>query len=274
MFDNCNVTACNGALRIQTPYNAGFLAAIKALPSNARRYDQPTRTWLVDTQYAGEVRELIQRFFGEDIGDLSNLGTVSDPKTDIRVCDVWYLGRTKPAGDEYQAYGMNAQKEWAFIFPECVLLEWFEGGAQYARAATLYGLLGIKRTAAADEIKFAYRRLAKQWHPDVCKEPNAKENFMKIKDAYELLINPDKRAKYDAGLALQESLKNNIDKLQDSYAGYRAPLRCGYILAKGYEKLGRFVISEIIMWEDIVTEKGTLVASWKAGANEPEWSWI
>lgn len=268
----CSVTAHNGALRVQTPYNAGFVAAIKALPSTARRYDPQTRTWLVGTQYANEIRGLIHRFFGEDIGDLDDLVVLANnPETEMRVCDVWYLGRTKPAGDEYQASGMNSQKEWLFIFPERVLREWFEGDTQYVNVTTLYGVLGVQRTASDDEIKSAYRRMVKQWHPDVCKEPNAQEMFIKIKESYELLSDPNKRARYDAGLALEASL-GAADK-QSNQIGYRAPLRCGYVLAEGYESLGRFVVQKILKWEDIITEKGTLVASWPAGATEPIWSW-
>lgn len=269
--NQCSITVHNGALRVQTPYNAGFVAALKALPSSARRYDPQTRTWYVDTQYANEVRRLIHRFFGEDVGDI--VITSHQPETEVRICDVWYLGRTKPAGDEYHASGMNAQKEWIFIFPEKVLREWFEGSAQYTNTTTLYSILSIQRTATDEEIKSAYRRMVRQWHPDVCKEPNAQEMFIRIREAYELLSNPTKRARYDAGLALEASLQQNIDKLPDK-TGYRAPLRCGYILAEGYERLGRFYVQKILNWEDITTSKGTLVASWPAGATEPAWSWI
>lgn len=270
----CSVTAHNGALRVQTPYNAGFVAALKALPSTARRYDPQTRTWLVDTQYANEVRGLIHRFFGEDVGDLIDLVILANnPEPELRVCDVWYLGRTKPNGDEYLASGMNAKKEWIFIFPESTLRNWFEGGAQYTNTTTLYSVLGIQRTATDEEIKSAYRRMVKQWHPDVCKEPNAQEMFIRIKEAYELLSNPTKRARYDAGLVLEASLNSAFNEIQVS-TGYRAPLRCGYILAEGYERLGRFYVQKILNWEDITTEKGTLVASWPAGATEPVWSWV
>ena len=270
--NQCSVTAHNGALRVQTPYNAQFVALIKSLPASARRFDPGAKAWLVDTQYAGRVREWILQCYGEDIGTITTSN--NQQKLETRICDVWYLGRTKPAGDEYQASGMNAQKEWIFIFPESALRNWFEGSAQYTNTTTLYSVLGIQRTATDDEIKSAYRRMAKQWHPDVCKEPNAQEMFIRIKEAHELLSNPNKRARYDAGLALEValevSLKYSGDKLP---TGYRAPLRCGYILAEGYERLGRFYVQKILKWEDIVTEKGTLVASWPAGATEPKWAW-
>lgn len=270
----CSVTAANGMLRVKTPYDAGFVAAIKSIPPTYRRYDPQTKTWLVDTQYANEIRGLIHRFFGEDIGDLDDIVILANnPEMETRVCDVWYLGRTKPAGDEYQASGMNSRKEWTFVFPESVLREWFEGDTQYTNATTLYSVLGITRTATDDEVKFAYRRMVKQWHPDVCKEPNAQEMFIKIKEAYELLSDPNKRARYDAGLVLEASLEKATNWDMATTPGYRAPLRCGYILAEGYEKLGRFVVQKILDWQDITSDHGVLVASWPAGATEPVWRW-
>lgn len=268
--NQCSVTAHNGALRVQTPYNAQFVALIKSLPASARRFDPGAKAWLVDTQYAGRVREWILQCYGEDIGTITTSN--NQQKLEMRICDVWYLGRTKPAGDEYHANGMNSQKEWLFIFPERVLREWFEGDTQYVNTTTLYSVLGIQRTATDDEIKSAYRRMVKQWHPDVCREPNAQEMFIKIKEAYELLSDPNKRARYNAGLALEASL-GAADK-QSNQIGYRAPLRCGYVLAEGYESLGRFIVQKILKWEDIVTEKGTLVASWPQGSDKPVWQWV
>lgn len=267
----CKVTCQHGSLLVTTPYNPQFVALIKSLPASARRFDPANKVWLVDTQYAKQVREWVLQCYGEDIGTITTSN--NQQKTELRVCDVWYLGRTKPAGDEYQASGMNAQKEWIFIFPEKVLREWFEGSAQYINTTTLYSILSIQCTATDEEIKSAYRRMVKQWHPDVCKEPNAQEMFIRIKEAYELLSNPTKRARYDAGLVLEASLNSAFTEIQGSI-GYRAPLRCGYILAEGYERLGRFYVQKILSWEDITTDKGTLVASWPTGATEPVWSWV
>ena len=60
-----------------------------------------------------------------------------------------------------------------------------------------YKVLGVERTASADDIKKAYRKLAHKYHPDVSKEKNAKERFQEIGEAYETLKNPEKRAAYD-----------------------------------------------------------------------------
>lgn len=61
-----------------------------------------------------------------------------------------------------------------------------------------YKIMGVAREASADEIKRAYRRLARKYHPDVSKEQDAEERFKEIGEAYEVLRDPEKRAAYDA----------------------------------------------------------------------------
>ena len=63
----------------------------------------------------------------------------------------------------------------------------------------LYRLLGVPRDADADTIKKAYRRLARQLHPDVNPDPETQERFKEVTLAYEVLSDPQKRAAYDRG---------------------------------------------------------------------------
>jgi curved DNA-binding protein len=60
-----------------------------------------------------------------------------------------------------------------------------------------YEILGVTRGADADEVKRAYRKLARKFHPDVSKEKNAEEKFKEVQEAYEVLRDSDKRAAYD-----------------------------------------------------------------------------
>jgi curved DNA-binding protein len=60
-----------------------------------------------------------------------------------------------------------------------------------------YAALGVARDADAEEIKRAYRKLARKYHPDVSKEPDAETRFKEVAEAHEVLKDPEKRAAYD-----------------------------------------------------------------------------
>lgn len=60
-----------------------------------------------------------------------------------------------------------------------------------------YAVLGVSESASAEEIKKAYRKLARKYHPDVSKEEDADTKFKDVGEAYEVLKDPEKRAEYD-----------------------------------------------------------------------------
>jgi molecular chaperone DnaJ len=66
-----------------------------------------------------------------------------------------------------------------------------------ARTVDLYEILGVRRDATQDEIRKAYRRLAREHHPDVSDDPESEERFKEITGAYEILSDPQKRRQYD-----------------------------------------------------------------------------
>lgn len=278
--DKCSIGFDGANLILETPYNPGLVAQLKALiPYNDRRWDPDQKVWLVRPDHGPRLQSLCDQFFSE-VPDLPET-QASKPEEAMRIFEVRYIGLTKDRGDaERSAFGL-VDGDWSVIFPESVLRTWFEvDPAVPDQRDTLYSVLGAKKSASEEDLKSAFRRMARQWHPDVCSEPNAKEIFQRINKAYQILSIPEKRSRYDAGLALEESLKEKKKK-SESFSklavndGYRSPLRCGWIMVKGVQVLGRFEVQEILDWQDIVNDQGqVLVSSWAYGDKEPTERWI
>lgn len=273
-----SLTLEQNSLVLRSKYHDILVQQIKALPAADRKWDKDKRAWLIAPQHGQRVATWVAQYLGEIVMVPQ---VRAKPKIELKTLEVRYIGACKERGGEWLAYGW-VNGEWSVIFSEDVLREWFEGKSPVAtghtNAITLYGVLGIPQTADAEAAKIAYRRMARQWHPDVCKEPDAEERFKRINEAYQVISDPKKRARYDAGLALEATLHKQVDtKVIKSMmsSGYRSPLLCGLILAEGIDQLGRFIVNRIIMWEDITDSRGrTLTTSWPAGAKVPFESWI
>jgi curved DNA-binding protein len=105
-----------------------------------------------------------------------------------------------------------------------------------------YKILGVQRGASEDEIKKAYRKLARKYHPDVSKEANAKEKFQEVSEAYETLRDKEKRAAYDS---LGSSFRPGQDFRPppdwfDRFGGGRAEDLHGVDLGELFESMGLF----------------------------------
>src|SRR5262249_1103155 len=105
-----------------------------------------------------------------------------------------------------------------------------------------YKILGVPRTAAEDEIKKAYRNLARKDHPDVSKETDAKEKFQEVSEAYETLRDKEKRAAYDSlgsGFRPGQDFRPPPDWF-DRFGGGRGEDLGGVDLSDLFESLGAF----------------------------------
>ncbi len=267
----------NGMLLYRTPYHAGLVAALKtAVPATARRWEPNEKLWLVDPAFGNALQQVTAQVLGERLTLPALTGAVCNAVT--TVLDLRYLGRVKSREDGSESAFGWTNGGWNSIWPKSVLYDWFGVTARPGEATTLYARLGVSHDTPGAEIKKAFRRLARQWHPDVCREPDARAQFEAIKAAYDLLSDPMRRGKYDAGLAL-EAIWRQVEADKQSMAAqvseWAPPLRCGYVLASARSILGRHVVEQILAWEDITNAAGqVLVSSWQAGADKFTESWV
>jgi curved DNA-binding protein len=105
-----------------------------------------------------------------------------------------------------------------------------------------YKILGVERGASEDEIKKAYRKLARKYHPDVSKEANAKERFQEVSEAYETLRDKEKRAAYDSlgsGFRQGQDFRPPPDWF-DRFGGGQSEDLHGVDLGELFESMGLF----------------------------------
>jgi len=106
-----------------------------------------------------------------------------------------------------------------------------------------YKILGVERGAGDDEIKKAYRKLARKYHPDVSKEANAKEKFQEASEAYETLRDKEKRAAYDSlgsGFRQGQDFRPPPDWFDRFGSGGRGEDLHGVDLGELFESMGLF----------------------------------
>jgi hypothetical protein len=273
-------------ISVRTPFNRNFVYELKeSIPSHERKWDGVTKLWIVAPKHGQTVQKLILRHFRENVS-IPKVNIVTEKRRGT--IKLLYVGSAKEREDGSRtSFGMHYDtKEWSVVFPENVLRNWFDGVELSSDEpehtllpkGSFYLLLGIKTiTDNQDEIKSAYRRMARQWHPDVCKEPDATERFKCINEAYQVLSDGRQKKLYDIGQRMVDSTAGTKKALRSSVYqdDYKPDLRCGVIDCDYEVLMGRAFVQKIYSWADITNAKGeTLVTSWQMNDKQPTVYWI
>ena len=110
-----------------------------------------------------------------------------------------------------------------------------------------YESLGVGRNASPDELKSAYRQLAKEYHPDVNGEPGAEDRFKEVNEAYAVLSDDERRAAYDrfghtmpggAGFGFDFGFRDPFDIFEEVFGRGVGVRSLGDSLSDAYERCG------------------------------------
>jgi hypothetical protein len=268
---------------IKSDYNSMFIFDLKSqVPAPHRSWLQESREWAVSHRYAQTVNALVREHYGVEL----KLDTQVNVSHEVIEAAVYYISQCKArtfaphTREDWVANGLDSTGDWRFVFPYRVLADFFNLPQDPEPSQTgdgLYTVLGVHSNAGMDEIKSAYRRLAREWHPDTCRELDAHERFLRIKAAYDVLYDTRRRAIYDVALRLAPKLpKGILGNLTSLPQYYRTPYRSGFIQGQGVRQPnGKIIFGSIREWTDIINERGErLVSSWGSGAKSPNYVWI
>ena len=261
-FSNIQVTAESGGLKVNTPYSATFVNELKLLiPATGRKWDASSKCWFVSRDYSDTLKQIIDRAYNCDVTMPTDIAPASEVFETTFQADYIANSKNEPSS-------VHTNGAWNAKIPETVLRKWFKQAADVNAPETLYSVLGLAQTATEKEIKSAYKRAARQWHPDVCREENAREMFEKTKDAYAVLSDHESRNRYNAGLMFEKMASLNMGRrhssYQSKYSTFTPLLRCGILTVKAKRELGVLIVEEILDWKDIENEAGQIMVSFWA----------
>lgn len=272
----CSISQSGNDYAIKTPFNRAFVNGLKFhIAAESRVFDQESKAWIVRQDFAEMALVLVEKYFSEKLS-LPELKPVNQETKYNFQLD--YVGIPKEREGQTGKTALGFSKgQWRIIFSESILRKWFEEGSEKAGfEETLFSLLLCNQNSTDQEIKSGYRRLARQWHPDVCKEENAEEMFKKIQNAYSILSDENKRKRYLAGLEFERA-SNQVPAYRSNWKPdvFIPPLRCGFLAVTGSVQVGRLRVAQILKWEDVQNEQGlTMVTSWNKDLNAIDYQWV
>jgi hypothetical protein len=264
-------------LVVRAPYIARYNAEFKArIPSSGRRpvyYNDRFSHWLVAPTYLGVLRELSLKHIGREAVILGSIRATAPGEHSF---DLDYMGLLRHrGGGMYTASGWVGGG-WNVSFSSRVLQAFFGFTlAEDDAPQTLYAVLGIGHRADDGEIKSAFRRAARTWHPDVNREPGAAEQFMRVKEAYDILGNPALRRKYELGLLLESQVESRPKPEPEPghTLDWRPPVRCGRLTIVGTRTGDLYQVERIVSWDDIIVQGKTMVSWWLPGGDMFQVAW-
>lgn len=272
------ITAGQGSLIVKTPYSKTWLEALYAtVPVSMRRWDAANKAWLIDPGYGQAVADMCWKFYGVRVAVPQAAPNAGES---VNLFKVEYISNARDGYCNGWADG-----GWNMVLPEPVLRAWFgdmRKPNEDLSGSDYYQLLGVKRTVAEPDLKAMWKRLARQYHPDLNKEPDARTQFEAIKTAYDVLSDTRKRARYDAGLQLQvlaARQERQAQRIEQDFSvardAWRSPLRCGFLMVRSVKRMGRAYVSSILDWQDITDSAGRVaVASWTPGDDMFTVRWV
>lgn len=185
-------------------------------------------------------------------------------RLELRPLRIFYIASVKNGyANATTKQSIESFYDWDILFTERSLREWFKDWNW--ENLTRYEVLGISSKATDNEVIAAYRKLVRQWHPDVNPDPEAKDKFIYLTETRDLLLNENKRARYDAGLFLQKQTDSEQKFLTSTFT---PPVKCGIITAKiRYEEGCKPTVEEIHEWKDIIVNNQQTISGWDREAD-------
>lgn len=262
-------------LQVSFPYVKGLNNYVKKwIPSSERRYCPITKRWFFNKFYLNNVANGIKQFGLFPV--IVDLGGESGNNTQEFVIEYLKITYTKKDGTFYKLYLRNRH---IANLPDYQMKQWWLDNPYNkpkplsAEASNFYKLLEVDQHCKIEEIKESYRQLAMQFHPDTSTELDAHEIFVRLNSAYEVLTNPIKRKKYDAGITYARMINENGSSVTSRSRFTEPPVKCGRVKAVGKFHLGLFVIDKVLKWQDIIKDGKLMASHFNTVTNNYEITW-